>query len=99
MTEEIVDIDARLKNLFSLRDRFRALLEKGIEISEILEIEKELSRIQTEIDAIEGRRKLLKHQAALSSIDITIQQEVIYGPLGYGGKALYWLFEKLFIIQ
>lgn len=99
VTNEIIDIEARLKNLIALRERFRSILVKAEKVSEILEIEKELSRIQSEIDAIEGRRKSLQHQVALSKVDITIKQKIIYGPLAYLGIGLYWIVEKLFVIK
>lgn len=99
VTEESIDIAAKLKNLTSLRERFRLLLEKTQKVSEILSIEKELSRIQTKIDSIEGRRKALSSQVSFSRVEVTLQQETIYGPLGYIGKGIFWFFKKLFVIQ
>ena len=99
VTDEITDIEARLKNLYVLRDRFRLLLDKADTVSEVIDIERELSRIQTEIDSIEGRRLKLKNQVAYSEAEIYIDQKTIYGPLGYAGYGLYWLAEKMFVIQ
>lgn len=99
VTEESIDIEAKLKNFLVLRERFRVLLGKAEKVSEILEIEKELSRIQIKIDAIEGRRKILKNHVSFSRVEISINQETIYGPLGYIGKGFFWFFKKLFIIQ
>jgi hypothetical protein len=99
VTEETIDIKARLKNLISLREKFRSLLVKAQNVIEILAIEKELSRIQSELDSIEGRKKLLQNQVSFSRVDIAIERETIYGPLGYLGKGIYWVFEKLFVIQ
>lgn len=99
VTNELVDINARLKNLTSLRSKFRILLDRAKTVDEILTIEKELSRIQTDIDRIEGHRKSLKNQVELSSVYIEIEQTTIYGPLGYLGKGLFWVVEKLFVIR
>lgn len=99
VTGESIDINARLKNLISLREKFRSLLDKAQNVTEILAIEKELSRIQSELDSIQGRQKLLQNQVAFSKIDLSIKQETIYGPLGYLGKGVYWVFKKLFVIQ
>lgn len=99
VTDEITDIEARLKNLYVLRDRFRLLLDKAEKVSEVIDIERELTRIQTEIDSIEGRRLKLKNQVAYSEAEIYIDQKTIYGPLGYAGYGLYWLAEKMFVIQ
>jgi hypothetical protein len=99
VTEEMIDIEAKLKNLKALRTRFRQLLDKAQNVSDVLKIEIELSRIQTEIDSIAARRESLKNQVALSRVDIAITQQTIYGPLGYLGKGFYWVLEKLFVIK
>lgn len=99
ITEKVTDIDAKLTNLKVLRERFRQLLGKAKNVSEVLKIEAELSRIQSTIDAIEARRKNYKRQAVLSRVHITLTQTTIYGPLGYIGKGFYWFFEKLFVIR
>lgn len=99
VTDQVIDIDARMKNLIVLRSRYRELLGKANTVKEIISIEKELSKIQTEIDTIEGRRKLLLDQVAMSSVNVTFEQKTIYGPLGYIGKGLMWAIGKLFVIK
>ncbi len=99
VTEESINIEAKLTNLTSLRNKFRALLAKAKNVIEILAIEKELTRIQSEIDSIEGHQKIIHNQVSFSRVEISIIRETIYGPLGYLGKGIYWVFEKLFIIQ
>lgn len=99
VTDQVIDIDARMKNLIALRARYRELLGKSNTVEEIVSIEKELSKIQTEIDTIEGRRKSLLDQVAMSSVNVTFEQKTIYGPLGYIGKGLMWVIGKLFVIK
>lgn len=99
VTGELIDIEAKVKNLKVLRARFRELLARANNIDEVLKIEKELVRIQSEIDSIEGRVKSLKQHALLSDVSIMISQKTIYGPLGYIGHGMYWLVKKLFVIQ
>lgn len=99
VTTQVIDIDARLKNLIALRARYRELLNKANTVEEIVSIEKELSKIQTEIDLIDGRRKSLLDQVAMSSVNVTFEQKTIYGPLGYVGKSILWVIGKLFVIK
>ncbi|MCX4026154.1 DUF4349 domain-containing protein [Spartinivicinus marinus] len=99
VTEEIIDIEAKITNLSALRVKFITLLNQATEVSDILKIEKELNRIQTELDSIEARRKTLKNQVAFSKINIALNQETIYGPLGYLGKGFIWVVGKLFVIK
>lgn len=60
VTEQYIDIEARLNNKIVLRDRLKQLLEKATEIKDILAIETELNRVQGDIDSMEGRIKSLK---------------------------------------
>ena len=99
VTEEVVDIEARLNNLIELRNRFRQLLSKAEKVDEILTIERELSRIQTEIDSIESRKKMLIGKVEQSKIDVTLNQNTVLGPIGYLVKGVYWGISKLFVIK
>lgn len=99
VTEEMIDIDAKLTNLKVLRDRFRKLLDKAKDVSDVLKIERELSRVQSEIDSIEARKKSLKNQVTFSRVDISLNKKIVYGPLGYLGKGVYWFVKKLFVIK
>jgi hypothetical protein len=70
VTEELIDLEARLRNLRALRDRLRSYLEKATNLEEILAVEKELARVQTEIEAMEAKLKVLNEQVAMSELDI-----------------------------
>lgn len=99
VTEQYVDIDARLKTKTSLRDRLRALLDRAETIQDVLAIEKELSRVQADIDSMEARLKALKGKVDLASINVSIKRKPILGPLGHVLKGTFWTIEKLFVIQ
>lgn len=62
-TLEVVDTEARLKNMADLRDRLRGLLAtyKG-SLKDILETERELARVQGELDALAAQRKALANE-------------------------------------
>ncbi|MEW5676485.1 DUF4349 domain-containing protein [Flavobacterium enshiense] len=70
VTEEYVDVEARLKAKKILEKRYFELLSKANKVSEMLEIERELSKIREEIEAKEGRLKYLQHQVAMSTIHL-----------------------------
>jgi hypothetical protein len=59
VTEGFVDIEARLIAKRELEKRYLALLKKAKNVTEILEIERELSAIREEIEAKQGRLKYL----------------------------------------
>ncbi|VUD64907.1 hypothetical protein TDB9533_03430 [Thalassocella blandensis] len=99
VTDTVLDIDARLSNLKQLRERFRALLAKASAVEELISIEKELARIQTDIDSIESRRQQLLGDVAQSNIHITLRQKAVLGPLGLVGKGFVWVVTKLFVLN
>lgn len=99
VTEQYVDIDARMKTMVALRDRLRALLDKALDVKDILAIEKELGRVQADIDSIQARFKALKGKVDLASIDVSITRRRILGPLGVVLKGAWWVVGKLFVIQ
>ncbi|KGO81281.1 hypothetical protein Q762_08615 [Flavobacterium cauense R2A-7] len=70
VTEEYIDVEARLKTKRILEKRYFELLAKASKISEMLEIEKELSAIREEIEAKEGRLKYLKNQVSMSTVNL-----------------------------
>ncbi len=70
VTEEFVDLEARLKAKRELENRYLELLAKAKNVKEMLEIERELSQIREEIEAKQGRLNYLKNRVSLSSINL-----------------------------
>ena len=99
VTEQYVDIDARLKTKIALRDRLRALLDKAQNVTDVLAIEKELSRVQADIDSMQAKLEALKGKVDLASITVSIERKIVLGPLGHVLKGIFWTIEKLFVIE
>jgi hypothetical protein len=99
VTEDYIDVEARLKNKLVLRDRLKQLLEKATEVKDILSIETELNRVQSDIDSMQGRIKSLKGQIEYATVTLDFERKAILGPLGYLCKGLWWGVEKLFVIR
>ena len=75
VTEEFIDVEAKLLNMKSTESRFKELLLKTTTVTEILEVETQLTRIRGEIDGLEGRLKYLNQTTSTSRIDLNLQQE------------------------
>ncbi|MET1080669.1 MAG: DUF4349 domain-containing protein [Pseudomonas sp.] len=105
VTEQYVDVETRLQNNIALRDRLKALLSKARDIKDILQIETELNRIQSDIDSMEARMRILKDLIQMATVRVELHQQeaekpaTIYGPLGYLYKGTEWFVTKLFIIR
>ncbi len=72
VTEEYVDVEARLKNLKLQEQRYRDLLNRAEKVEDILKVERELERIRGTIESLEGRMNYLKNQISLSTLEINI---------------------------
>ncbi|HLU50656.1 MAG TPA: DUF4349 domain-containing protein [Flavobacteriaceae bacterium] len=70
VSEEFVDLQARLKAKRQLENRYLELLKQAKNVTEILEIERELSVIREEIEAREGRLKFLENRVSYSTINV-----------------------------
>ncbi len=74
VTEEYMDLDIRLRNLLAQEERYRELLDKAEEVEEILKIEKELTRVRTDIERLQGRQNYLDNQINYSTITVDFRQ-------------------------
>lgn len=74
VTEEFVDLDARLRNLEATRDRLQTFLDRAETVEDALKVNDSLSTIQGEIEQIKGRIQFLKQSAALSTISVYLTQ-------------------------
>lgn len=99
LTSKFIDLNARLENKKELRDRLRTLTKKAEDVQTILDIEKELSRVQAEIDSLEGRIKNIRSREQMSQLHVSLERDIIYGPLGYVGYGLWWGVKKLFVLK
>jgi hypothetical protein len=88
VTDQLVDLDTRIANQRVLRDRLRALFERGGSIEELLKVETELARVQTELERLEAQVDGLRRRVAYSSIVLTLREDEWPGPGGVVLRAL-----------
>ncbi|SFV54069.1 hypothetical protein MNB_SV-14-1707 [hydrothermal vent metagenome] len=77
----------------------KVLLNRTSNIEEILLIEREINRVQTEIDMIERNLKSMHSSVEMSPISVNLEEKTIYGPLGYIANGIWWVTKKLFVIR
>ena len=96
ITDQYRDNIIRLENLRSVRNRYLTLLERAESVSDVLGIEKELERVNTQIEIMEGRIKHAELSVAYSSITVRFTEKPKPGPIGWVFYGLYhgikWLF-------
>ncbi len=96
VTARYVDLQIRIANLEKVRARLQELVQQGEDVKAILEVEKELNRVTTELESLKGQMRMLSNQVTFATIHVRIEEEVTPGPIGwifYGGyHAIKWLF-------
>jgi hypothetical protein len=90
VTEQYSDLETRLRNDLALRERLQQLLSRATDVEDVLAIEKELNRIQSEIETMQARFDRLKSQVELATLSVTLKRKRILGPLGYVGYGFWW---------
>lgn len=74
LTRDIVDGEAQLRAQTTLRDRLQKLLaERPGKLAELLEVERELARVQGEVDSIQSNLAVMKTRVATSNLTLTYQ--------------------------
>ncbi|MDK2122575.1 DUF4349 domain-containing protein [Parachitinimonas caeni] len=72
-TIEVVDVEARLKNLTEARDRLRRMQsEKTGKLSDVLEVDKALTDTQSQLDSLTSQRKVLAAETSKIRLDLTL---------------------------
>ncbi len=98
VTEEYRDYEIRLDNANKARQRYLELLSKAENVEAALKVEKELERLNGEIDLLKGSMGKLEHLNEYATISMNITQKKKLGILGHVVVTLYkgvkWLFVR-----
>ncbi|MBN2841208.1 MAG: DUF4349 domain-containing protein [Coriobacteriia bacterium] len=72
VTQQHVDLSARLGNLRAEEVRLREFFDAATKVEEMLAIEAELSRVRGEIESLDAQVKFLERQAAMATVTIEL---------------------------
>jgi hypothetical protein len=76
VTEQVVDLEARLRNARATEERLIAVLrERTGKVKDILEVEREIARTREEIERMEGQSKHLMRRVEMATIYVTLAEE------------------------
>ncbi len=97
VTEQVVDVEARLAALRASRDRLRQLLDRSASVTDVVAVERELARVQAEIESLEARLTALRGHVNLSDLTVQLEERRVLGPLGVVAVGLGQVVGKLFV--
>lgn len=70
-TTTVIDVEAKIKNLTELRNRLRTMLTTRTgSLKDVVEVERELSRAQSELDSLVASRKALANETEKVAVTI-----------------------------
>ncbi|MDF1999310.1 DUF4349 domain-containing protein [Peribacillus frigoritolerans] len=87
VTEQYVDLKARLKSKRAVEERLLAFMKDAEKTEDLLKISSDLAVVQEEIEQLTGQMKYLENQASYSTVTITLSQDGIVVP-GIDNKEL-----------
>ncbi|MDR7127916.1 archaellum component FlaC [Algoriphagus sp. 4150] len=78
VTERYYDLRTRIKSKEALEQKYMELLEKASAIKDILEIEKNLNEVRTDIERLQGQFNYLSKQVNYSTIHLSFYEVLPY---------------------
>jgi hypothetical protein len=87
VTDEFIDVEARIKNQRALEEQLAKLLGQATSVESSLKVHQELVGVRTEIDRLEGRKRFLETESALAKISVSLtalRPVVAATPTGFG---------------
>ncbi|MDK2891611.1 DUF4349 domain-containing protein [Methanohalophilus sp.] len=79
VTEEYIDLNARLSNMEKQEERLLEILDMATTVQDVLEVEKELERLRGEIESLQGRLNYLNSQIDMTTVNVYLTEPA---PLG-----------------
>jgi hypothetical protein len=73
VTEEFIDLEARIKTQKALEAQFLQIMRQTGKIVDALEVQRQIADVRTEIERLEGRKRFLENRSSLSTITVNIQ--------------------------
>ena len=73
VTEEFIDVEARLKAQKALEQQFMEIMKRAHSVEDALSVQSQLADVRGEIEKVEGRKRFLENQSSMSTIKIRLQ--------------------------
>ncbi len=87
VSKEMFDHDLALKNLHVTMDRLEILAKRDLPLADVLNVEKEMTRVRGEIERIEGEMRFLSDRVQFATINLTLDHQG--GPIELAHARVY----------
>ncbi len=84
VTEEYVDLQAQRTSYQNQLAQYNEIMKKAVKVSDVIEIQQQIDRVQTELNRLDGRIRYLDSRIDLSTITVSLQEpEPVGGDTGH----------------
>lgn len=80
VTDQYVDNQAKLETLLKTKAKFEEILNKAEKVAEILEVQRELINLQSQIDSVKGQQTYLEKSAQMAKMTVYLATDEIALP-------------------
>lgn len=81
VTEEFVDLEARLGNLQAAEEQLQEIMDNAQDTDDVITVFNQLTQIRGEIESIQGRMQYLSESARLSTITVSLYPSITSQPV------------------
>lgn len=75
VTDQYVDNDARLVTLVKTKTKFEDIMDKAVNVQDILTVQREIINLQSQIDAVKGQQNYLEKNAQMAKLTIYLSTD------------------------
>lgn len=83
VTEEFIDVEARLKTQKALEAQFLEIMKQAKTVDDALNVQREIADVRGEIEKFEGRKKFLENQSEFSTLKILLESPAVASSSGF----------------
>lgn len=73
VTEEFIDLEARIRTQKALELQFLEIMKQARKVEDAMEVQRQIAEVRTEIEKLEGRKRFLENRSSLSTITVNIE--------------------------
>ena len=86
VTEEFIDLEARIKTQRALELQFLEIMKQAYKVEDALSVQRQIADVRTDIEKLEGRKRFLENRASLSTITVNIEtpKQIVVNTTGFG---------------
>jgi hypothetical protein len=86
VTEEFIDLEARIKTQRALEVQFLEIMKQARTVSDAMEVQSQIANVRTDIEKLEGRKRFLENRASMSTITINLEtpRHIAVSTTGFG---------------